>query len=61
MTWAALADWQPATPSSRKHVLAWADVRNGYQHDSISHAVATVERSGANPERTIRSSAPIPS
>jgi type 1 glutamine amidotransferase len=31
---------------SRKHVLAWADVRNGYQHDSISHAVATVERLG---------------
>jgi len=30
----------------RKHVLAWADVRNGYQHDSISHAVATVERLG---------------
>jgi len=31
---------------SRKHVLAWADVRNGYQHDSISHAVATIERLG---------------
>ena len=30
----------------RKRVLAWADVRNGYQHDSISHAVATVERLG---------------
>jgi uncharacterized protein len=29
-----------------KHVLAWADVRNGYQHDSISHAVATIERMG---------------
>ena len=29
-----------------KHVLAWADVRSGYQHDSISHAVATVERLG---------------
>jgi type 1 glutamine amidotransferase len=29
-----------------KHVLAWADVRNGYQHDSISHAVATIERLG---------------
>jgi len=34
------------TRSSRKHVLAWADVRNGYQHDSISHAVATMERLG---------------
>src|SRR6185295_17495821 len=30
----------------QKHVLAWADVRNGYQHDSISHAVATIERLG---------------
>jgi type 1 glutamine amidotransferase len=29
-----------------KHVLAWADVRNGYQHDSISHALATIERLG---------------
>jgi type 1 glutamine amidotransferase len=35
------------TPAAdRKHVLAWADVRNGYQHDSISHAVATIERLG---------------
>jgi uncharacterized protein len=31
---------------ARKSVLAWADVRNGYQHDSISHAVATIERLG---------------
>ena len=30
----------------RKHVLAWADVRSGYQHDSISHALATIERLG---------------
>jgi len=35
-----------AAPSARKHVLAWADVRNGYQHDSISHAIATIERLG---------------
>ena len=34
----------PARP--KKHVLAWADVRNGYQHDAISHAVATLERLG---------------
>jgi type 1 glutamine amidotransferase len=33
-----------ATPP--KHVLAWADVRNGYQHDSISHALAVIERLG---------------
>jgi hypothetical protein len=26
--------------------LAWADVRNGYQHESISHAFAVVERLG---------------
>ena len=30
----------------RKHVLAWADVRNGYQHDVISHAFAVIERIG---------------
>jgi type 1 glutamine amidotransferase len=30
----------------RKRILAWADVRSGYQHDSISHAVATIERLG---------------
>jgi len=35
-----------AQPPARKHVLAWADVRNGYQHDSISHAIATIERLG---------------
>jgi uncharacterized protein len=37
---------QASRPASRKHVLAWADVRNGYQHDSISHAIATLERLG---------------
>ncbi len=38
----------PAAPraQARKRVLAWADVRNGYQHDSISHAIATIERLG---------------
>ena len=30
----------------RKNVLAWADVRNGFQHDSISHAIATLEKLG---------------
>jgi type 1 glutamine amidotransferase len=35
-----------APPPFTKHVLAWADVRNGYQHESISHAVATIERLG---------------
>jgi uncharacterized protein len=35
----------PVQPA-RKHVLAWADVRSGYQHESISHALATIERLG---------------
>lgn len=30
----------------RKRLLAWADVRFGYQHDVISHALATIERLG---------------
>jgi type 1 glutamine amidotransferase len=42
---AALAAPAAATPAV-KHVLAWADVRNGYQHESISHALATIERLG---------------
>jgi type 1 glutamine amidotransferase len=37
---------QDAPRQPRKRVLAWADVRAGYQHDSISHAVATIERLG---------------
>ena len=36
----------PAQTRRPKQVLAWADVRNGFQHDSISHAVATIERLG---------------
>lgn len=35
-----------AAPKTKKHVLAWADVRWGYQHDSITHAMATIERMG---------------
>src|SRR6266487_2127930 len=32
---------------ARKMVLAWADTRNGIaQHDSVSHALATIERLG---------------
>jgi len=30
----------------RMRVLAWGDVSQGYQHDSISHAMATIERLG---------------
>src|SRR6202162_1269588 len=34
-------------PAGRKVVLAWADTRNGVaQHDSVSHALAIVERLG---------------
>jgi type 1 glutamine amidotransferase len=38
----------PMAPAKtfRKHVLAWADVRNGYQHESITHALSTIERLG---------------
>lgn len=36
----------PAPKIFKKRVLAWADVRNGYQHDSINHAIATIERLG---------------
>ena len=43
---ALLAPAPRAQTPPRKHVLAWADVRNGYQHDSISHALATMERLG---------------
>ena len=43
---AAPADTPAAARRPRKRVLAWADVRYGYQHDSISHALATMERMG---------------
>lgn len=34
-------------PAGRKAVLAWADTRNGIaQHDSVSHALALIERLG---------------
>jgi uncharacterized protein len=36
----------PAPRTFSKHVLAWADVRNGYQHESITHALSTIERLG---------------
>src|SRR5689334_5769945 len=41
-----LAASSQAPRTFRKHVLAWADVRNGYQHDSITHALSTIERLG---------------
>ncbi|HKB11224.1 MAG TPA: ThuA domain-containing protein [Vicinamibacterales bacterium] len=36
-----------SVPRQRKAVLAWADTRNGIaQHDSVSHALAVIERLG---------------
>jgi uncharacterized protein len=46
MTAATSPPQSPVPKTFGKHVLAWADVRNGYQHDSISHALATIERLG---------------
>src|SRR4029453_1595998 len=38
---------EPARPRLRKAVLAWADTRNGIaQHESVSHALAVIERLG---------------
>ena len=38
---------QPPTPNARgKKLLAIGDVRTGFQHDSVSHALATIERLG---------------
>lgn len=42
----ALGAQMPAPRTFPKHVLAWADVRNGYQHESITHALSTIERLG---------------
>ena len=36
----------PGGRTSTDQLLAWADVRNAYQHDSITHALATIERLG---------------
>src|SRR4051812_47020760 len=33
-------------PPQRKRVLIWADTLTAYQHDSISHACAVLERLG---------------
>src|SRR5450755_3592476 len=37
----------PRSRNGKKVVLAWADTRNGIaQHDSVSHALAVIERLG---------------
>jgi len=43
---ALLAAAQPQQAVPRKRVLAWGDTMTAYQHDSISHAMATIERLG---------------
>ena len=35
-----------SSQASLKKLLAIGDVRGGYQHDSVSHALATIERLG---------------
>src|SRR5437879_13330521 len=46
-TWFAIAQRAPARQHNRKVLLAWADTRNGIaQHDSVSHALAVIERLG---------------
>jgi len=40
------ASYHNGAVPKRMRVLAWIDVQNGYQHDSVSHAVATIERLG---------------
>ena len=40
------ASYHTGAVPKRMRVLAWIDVSNGYQHDSVSHAVATIERLG---------------
>jgi type 1 glutamine amidotransferase len=46
LCFALLAALHAPAQTPRKRVLAWADTLTGYQHDSISHAAATLERLG---------------
>ncbi len=41
-----LAQAPPAPAAAKKHILAIGDVRTGFQHDSVSHALATIDRLG---------------
>jgi len=36
----------PQQPAGRKRILVWGDTITAYQHDSVSHAMATIERLG---------------
>src|SRR5256714_9637307 len=45
--WLSIAQRNPPRQRNRKVLLAWADTRNGIaQHDSVSHALAVIERLG---------------
>jgi type 1 glutamine amidotransferase len=46
LAFVTLGAQSPAPRVFSRHVLAWADVRNGYQHESITHALGTIERLG---------------
>jgi len=43
---ALLAQAPAVAVPPKKHLLAIGDVRSGFQHDSVSHALATIERLG---------------
>ena len=42
----ALVAQTPPAAAPKKHLLAIGDVRSGYQHDSVSHALATIDQLG---------------
>jgi type 1 glutamine amidotransferase len=42
----ALLAQAPPAAVPKKHLLAIGDVRSGFQHDSVSHALATIDRLG---------------
>src|SRR5438270_2430979 len=45
--WLSIGQRNPRRQRNRKVLLAWADTRNGIaQHDSVSHALAVIERLG---------------
>lgn len=41
-----MGGWPNPRRPGRKNLLAWADVRNGFQHDCITHALSTIENLG---------------
>ncbi len=41
-----MAQAPPNPAPAKKHILAIGDVRSGFQHDSVSHALATIDRLG---------------